>query len=170
LFENVLTLVEKYPKVAEKLASLIIKENKPSHGGAVCLSQLAGSLFPVVPGSSKFLHQPTPSISAATLIDVQQKTNMTNTGVRQLASSLNKSETKVKFKSNFTKNLLTKAKSSKNSLWHSKKCFLSKALLMSALWSSAMTLKVLFGTFRTLVTAPLMTHSSKSVLMLAELS
>jgi len=77
---------------------------------------------------------------------------------------------KSKLKSNFTKNLLTKAKSSKNSLWRSKKSFLSKALLMSALWSSAMTLKVLFGTFRTLVTAPLMTHSSKSVLMLAELS
>ena len=101
LSENVLMLAEKFPKAAEKLASSVIKEKIPSPGGTVRLSQLAGPSFPVVPGSSKSLLSPMPRISTSTLVDIQQKTNLSNTGLRLLASSLNKSTSGVRVEKYF---------------------------------------------------------------------
>ena len=126
LSENVLLLAEKYPKAAEKLASSIIKEKKPSPGGTVRLSQLAGPAFPVLPGSSKSIHLPASSISASTLINIQQKTNLSNTGVRKLATSLNKSKENVKVEKYFQEKLAMEGTKLKDFMVAQDEEFLSK--------------------------------------------
>ena len=98
-------LAKQFPEAVERAAISVIKNKKPSPGGTVRLSQLSGPLFPVVPGtSSSVQNQDAATLSLSALIGIQNKTNLSNNKMRQLASYLNSTVPTVKVEKNFQQN------------------------------------------------------------------
>ncbi|XP_065673024.1 uncharacterized protein LOC136090361 [Hydra vulgaris] len=89
--QNLQALVQSDPVGAEQIASAIISSKDASPGGTVRLSQArGGQLFPLTPGPASAHKSTSSTLTMQSLLNVQLNTGLSNTGMRQLASTLSK--------------------------------------------------------------------------------